>query len=103
MTGGFDDTNPLWKYAANVQFGVGTPIDPSVTPVPPEAIKSYKFIERFNAKDTAPITVVDVASQAARDQQVIRITKGIVGDTVEFATDEQILNLHRDYMAGRYG
>jgi hypothetical protein len=102
MTGGFDDTNPLWKYAANVQFGVGTPINPSMPPATP-AVKGYQFIERFAAKDTAPITVVDAASQAARDQQVIRITKGIVGDVVEFATDEQILNLHRDYMAGRYG
>jgi hypothetical protein len=96
------DSDPLWKYAANVQFGVGTPINPTLAIQPPEALKSYEFIAKFNARDTTPIVVTDAATQAARNAQVVKLTRALVGLATENATDEQVLNLHRDYFAGRY-
>lgn len=89
------------KYG-NVQFPVGTPIDPTRAVRPPGALKSYEFIARFTAKDTNPVPVTDDASQALRNAQIVQITKGIVGEATQGASDEQILNLHRDYVAGRY-
>lgn len=94
--------SPLVKYAADVQFPVGTPIDPSAARIPPDALKSYQFIERFTAKDTAPIMVTDDASQVLRDAQVVKMTRSILGGSTQGATDLQVLQLHRDYMAGRY-
>lgn len=96
------DTDPLWKYAADVQFGVGTPIDPSTATRPPEAMKSYQFIARFNTRDSAPIVVTDATTQAARNAQIVKLTRGILGEATSGATDEQVLNLHRDFMAGRF-
>lgn len=90
----------------NVQFPVFTTIDPDTAIRPPEAMKSWEFIKRFNEKDTAPIQVTDDASQAARDQQVIKITRGMLSATLsatlEMATDKQILDEWRDYMNGRF-
>jgi hypothetical protein len=97
------DTDPLWKYVAGVQFGVGTPINPETAVRPPEALKGYQFIARFNARDTAPIAVVDDATQAERDAQVVKLTRAILAAATENATDEQVLNLHRSYFAGFFG
>lgn len=69
---------------------------------PVEPHKSYEFIARFTALDNAPIVVVDDASQAARDAQIIKLTRVILGGTTHKATDAQVLKLYDDYLAGRY-
>lgn len=99
MSKTFNDPHDL-----NVQFPVFTPINPDIAQAKadPEALKSYQFIEKFNARDTAPITVVDDATQAARNQQIIKLTKRLCARATEKATDAQVLALHRDYFAGRY-
>lgn len=94
----FDD-----PWDLNVQFPVYTPINPDQAIRPPGAIKCYEFIAKFTAKDTSPVTVVDAATQAQRDAQVIRLTRSLLAPAADEATDAQVLQLHRDYMAGRYG
>jgi len=96
-------SNILWNWE-NVQFPVFTPINPAEVEANanPEAMHSWKFIEKFNAKDTSPITVVDAATQATRNAQIVRITRSILPTTTKDATDIQVLQLHRDHFAGRY-
>lgn len=93
--------DPRIKYGW-VDFPAATPIDPARAIRPPGALKSHEFIAKFQAKDTNPITVIDAATQAQRNAQIVSITKGLVAPSVQGATEEQILNLHRDYMAGRF-
>jgi hypothetical protein len=88
----------------NVQFPVYTTINPTqvAAEADPEAMHSRVFIQKFTAKDTSPITVVDDATQAARNQQIIRITKALLARTLKDASDAQVLQMHRDHFAGRF-
>jgi hypothetical protein len=92
-----------YDQSNNVQFPKPNRFNPEAAEAKAgaSALKSYQYIPKFRARDTAPVTVVDAATQAARNVQIIRICKSLCPGLSDGVTDTQILDLHRDYMAGR--
>lgn len=72
----------------------------------PEAYSSRSFIARFERADRKPVCPDDYATMeeftAARNKQVIRITRHLLPEATRYANDAQVLRLWSDYMKGRF-
>lgn len=63
------------------------------------SLNSRRFITRFQAADTAPVQVVDAATQAQRDAQIVQITRRICA-LDPAVTDAQALSLYNTFLKG---
>lgn len=63
------------------------------------SLNSRRFITRFQAADTAPVQVVDAATQAQRDAQIVQITRRICA-LDPAVTDAQALALYGTFLKG---
>lgn len=80
-----------------------TRINPDVEAkkVPDGAMGSRSYIPKFERLDTQPIEVVDDETAIRRNRQIIAICKRLCPLATKNASDQQILGLHRAFMAGR--
>lgn len=63
------------------------------------SLNSRRFITRFQAADTAPVQVVDAATQAQRDAQIVQITRRICA-LDPAVTDAQAMSLYNTFLKG---